>query len=206
MSLIPREKKFFFYFEKISANVVEGAKALHCLVTNFDDLAAHARKVLDLEHEGDILTHEIFDLLNRTFITPFDREDIHNLVQRLDDIIDLTEEVADRMVMYKIKTMNPCAVKLAEIIVASAEEVNKAIKELKDLKRPRRILDHCIEINRLENEGDKHSREALAVLLNETTDAVEIIKWKEIIEKLESAIDKCEDVANIIESVVVKYA
>jgi len=206
MGLIPREDRFFFYLEKISENVVEGGKALYDLMVNFENVPEKAKKVLEIEHEGDILTHEIVDLLNRTFITPIDREDIHELVQRLDDIVDLSEEVADRIVMCKVCAPDANSIKLAEIILAASEEIRKAIKGLKNLKRSRRILDHCIEINRLENEGDRHFREALSILLNENSDAVRLIKWKEIIEKLESAIDKCEDVANIIQSVVVKYA
>jgi len=204
MGLIPRENEFFVYFEKIAQNVVEGAKALHDLMTDFTNVPEKAKKVLDLEHEGDILTHEIIDLLNRTFITPLDREDIHGLVMDLDDILDLSEEVADRLVMYRVTAPEAGAVKLVEIVLASAEEVSKAINGLRNLKRSRRVLDHCIEINRLENEGDRYSREALASLLNDTTDALKVIKWKEILETLEKAIDKCEDVAKVIENVVVK--
>ena len=206
MGIIPRENKFFFFLEKISQNVVEGAKSLCDLIKDFDGGEDKAKKVLDREHEGDILTHEIVDLLNRTFITPIDREDIYGLVSHLDDILDLIEEVADRIVMYKVRMPEPSAQKLAEIVLATSEEVNKAIQGMKNLKRSRRILDHCIEINRLENEGDRLSREALATLLNEGDDPVYVIKMKEILECLEAAIDKCEDVANIIESVVVKYA
>lgn len=206
MGIIPRENKFFFFLEKISQNVVEGAKALCDFIKNFDGGVDKAKKVLEREHEGDILTHEIIDLLNRSFITPIDREDIHGLVTSLDDIIDLIEEVADRIVMYKVAMPEVNALKLAEIVLAASEEVNKAIQGMKNLKRSRRILDHCIEVNRLENEGDRLSREALATLLNEGDDPVYVIKLKEIFECLESAIDKCEDVANIIESVVVKYA
>ena len=206
MQLIPREEKFFIMLKKISENVVIGAKKLEDLVKDYENVEQKAKEILETEHEGDILTHEIIEALNKTFVTPFDREDIYSLVGRLDDIIDYIEAVTDKLLLYKIKKPTKEVVRMAQIIVESTEEVNKAIVGLKDLKHPRRILDHCIEINRLENEGDKVSREILAKLFETATDAIEAIKWKEIYEHLEMATDKCEDVADIIEGVVVKYA
>lgn len=206
MRLIPREEKFFDMLAKISENVILGAKALEDLLNNYENIEEKAKKILDIEHEGDILVHEIIETLNRTFITPIDREDIHSLTSQMDDVLDYIEATADRFLLYKINKPTPDVLRMTKIVVEAIREVNKAIMELKDLKRPRRILDRCIEVNRLENEGDKISREIFAKLFESTNNTIDVIKWKEIYEHLEMATDKCEDVANTIESVVVKYA
>lgn len=206
MRLIPREEKFFDMFEKAAQNVVKGTHALHDMLVHYEQTQEKSKVILEIEHEGDILTHEIIDALNKTFITPIDREDIHALASSLDDILDYAEGVADRFDLYRMGKPSEEALKLSQIIVDSAEQIDKAIKGLRDLKHPRRVLDRCIEINRLENDGDKLFRQALAKLFARENNAMEAIKWKEIYENLELAIDRCEDVANVIESVIVKYA
>lgn len=206
MRLIPREEKFFDMFEKAAQNVVKGTRALHDMLVHYEQTQEKSKVILEIEHEGDILTHEIIDALNKTFITPIDREDIHALASSLDDILDYAEGVADRFDLYRMGKPSEEALKLAQIIVDASEQIDKAIQGLRDLKHPRRVLDRCIEINRLENDGDKLFRQALAKLFSRENNAMEAIKWKEIYENLELAIDRCEDVANVIESVVVKYA
>ena len=193
-------------FQRISANVLVGARALEEMLQKLPHENGSAKKVLDIEHEGDILTHEIIEAINATFITPFDREDIHNLAARLDDILDFVEGAADRCILYQVKPTVPFALKLAHVIVESAEQIDLLMKDLRELKNQRLIFDRFIEVNRLENEGDKILREAIKYLFARETNALEVIKWKEIYELLEAATDRCEDVANIVEQVVVKYA
>lgn len=205
MGLLPKEVKFFDMLDGISENVVKGGKTLFDLFADYSKIEEMAKQILELEHEGDILTHQIIDALNRTFLTPFDREDLYSIASKMDDIIDFIEGIVDRFLLYKIKEPTKNAERFAKIIYLSVEEVNKAVTGLRDTRNSRRILDHCIEINRLENEADKVYREAIADLLSTTTDAIEAIKWKEIYEQLEDTTDKCEDVANIIEGIIVKY-
>jgi len=205
MGLLPKEMKFFDMLDSISENVVKGGKTLLELFADYSKLEEKTKQILELEHEGDILTHQIIDALNRTFLTPFDREDLYSIAGKMDDIIDFIEGIVDRFLLYKIKEPTKNAERFAKIIYLSVEEVKKAVTGLRDTRNSRRILDHCIEINRLENEADKIYREAIANLLSTTTDAIEAIKWKEIYEQLEDTTDKCEDVANIIEGIIVKY-
>ncbi len=205
-SLIPREERFFDLFERSAANCRAVALAFQELVTNWDRVLERQKAIKDLEHEGDIITHEILDKLNRTFVTPFDREDIHNLTSELDDIVDLIDSTANRMVLYKVERPGPDLVKMAGILLEAVGAAQTAVGALRDMKRARRILDYCIEVNRLENEGDAVVQSALARLLNDATDPLSVIKWKEIYESVEDAIDMCEDVANTVEGIVVKNA
>jgi hypothetical protein len=205
LRLIPREERFFDLFETASANVVSGAKLLARMVRELERAQEISREILEVEHEGDITTHEIMDRLNRTFITPIDHEDIRDLASGLDDVLDYIEATADRMLLYEAGRPAQEMVDLVDVLVETAVETDKAVRKLRDLKQGRRILDHCIEINRLENEGDRMSRAALAKLFR-SADPISAIKWREIYEHVETAIDKCEDVANTVESVVVKNA
>lgn len=200
----PKEERFFELFNDAAKNVVKGADLLVRLVKEHDRAAEIAKEIEQTEHEGDITTHEIADRLNRTFITPFDHEDIHDLAGRLDDILDDIEATADRMYLYDAGEPGPEMVELAEVLAKAAKEVERAIGGLRDLKNARRILDHCIEIHRLENIGDEQSRIALAKLFK-GHDALHALKWKEIYDHVEDAVDKCEDVASIVESIVVKH-
>jgi predicted phosphate transport protein (TIGR00153 family) len=205
-SLIPKEQKFFEMFNRAAKNAVETARTYRELVKTYTLDHAHIQKIRDLEHEGDIITHEVMDSLNRTFITPFDREDIHGLTSDLDNIVDGIQAVSDRMQMYHIDRVDPYIVKLAEILEKATVEVEKAVREMSDFKNARRVLDFCIEINRLENEGDSALTAAIENLFKGAKDPLEVIKWKEVYEITESAIDRCEDVANTIEGIVVKNA
>jgi len=204
-NLIPKEQKFFEMFSRASANAVEAARTYRDLVKDWRLNHPHIEKVRELEHEGDVITHEVIDGVNRTFITPIDREDIYQLASDLDNIVDAIQAVSDRMEMYHIDRTDPHVLKLAEILFKSAQEVDKAIREMADFKKSRRVLDVCIEINRLENEGDAALTAAVKELFLGTPDPIEVIKWKEVYEITEAAIDRCEDVANTIEGVVVKH-
>ena len=206
MKLFPKEEKFYDMFEKSSGNVLEGAILLMELLNNYTDVEAKSKKIKDIEHEGDKITHETVLKLNNSFITPFDREDIYALISKMDDVLDYIEAVSSRMFLYKVKTPTKEICSLMEVLVKSAEEMNRAICELRNIKKPEAILKYCIEINTLENKGDVILRDAVAKLFEDGTDAIEVIKLKEIYENLETAIDRCEDVANVIEGVVLKNA
>ncbi len=200
--LIPREEKFFEFFEKAANNILDGAKVLVQMTDEQDgDFEKGWKQLEDLEHVGDKITHQIIRKLNRTFITPIDREDIHALTVALDDVMDLIEAVAARMSLYKIKQPTEEARKLALVILKSAEEIVKAVSNLERLDD---VTEHCIEINRLENEADEVCREAIAGLFEKGQDPIDVIKWKEIYETMETATDRCEDVANIVEGVALK--
>lgn len=201
--ILPREKSFFDMFTEVTANIQAGAQALVDLLEDYRNLEEKVSHIKDLEHRGDQMTHDIMTRLNQTFITPFDREDIHELCSKLDDVIDLIDAFASRLVIYSIRTPRPGAAELARIVMKATDEVHDAVSLL---EKHDRILPYCIEINRLENEADTIVRAAIAQLFEEEKDAVEIVKWKELYEVLEIATDKCEDVANVIESVVLKSA
>lgn len=201
--ILPREKSFFDMFTEVTANIQAGAQALVDLLEDYRNLEEKVSHIKDLEHRGDQMTHDIMTRLNQTFITPFDREDIYELCSKLDDVIDLIDAFTSRLVIYSIRAPRPGAVELARIVMKATDEVHDAVSLL---EKHDRILPYCIEINRLENEADVTVRAAIAQLFEEEKDPVEIIKWKELYEVLEIATDKCEDVANVIESVVLKSA
>jgi predicted phosphate transport protein (TIGR00153 family) len=199
----PRDEKFFDLFVAAALNIREAATTLKGMVESDSDYEAWWKQVEEYEHTGDRITHDLIKKLNQTFITPLDREDIHQLASGLDDVVDLIEAAATRMALYKIKRCTTDAKRLAELIHQMAEEIVLAVQKLKDLKD---ILPHCIEINRLENVADRVARDAIAALFTGGRDPVEIIKWKEIYETLETATDRCEDVADVLERIVLKNA
>ncbi len=199
--LIPREEKFFDFFAAAAQNILRGAQALTTLMDGEGGFEVQWRQLEDLEHEGDKITHQILRKVNRTFITPIDREDIYALATALDDVMDFIEAVAARMALYKIKQPTDEAKKLTRLILRSAEEIVKAIAHLEVFDQ---VQEHCIEINRLENMADDVSREAIARLFDGELPPIEVIKWKEIYETLETATDRCEDVANIVETIALK--
>ncbi len=203
--LIPRETKFFDMFNEIAGNLVEGAQVLSDLLHNYDyqRLPEAVQKIKEIEHRGDDMTHRVFIKLNQTFITPFDREDIHLLASSLDDVLDFVFSASDRLVTYKITQPSPSAKVLAGIILKQAEELKKAVSLL---NKNHHLLEHCVEVNRLENEADQVSREAIGRLFDGGYDPITLIKLKELLEILEEASDKAEDVANVLESVVLKNA
>jgi uncharacterized protein len=209
MALIPREVQFFDLLEQQSQTVVRGAKLLQeCLESkgSLDDLYLASKRIHDVEHEGDELVHRLMERLNKSFITPLDREDIYELTSRLDDVLDYVDAVAKRLVTFKIATVTPHAIELGRIIVRGAEETAVGIALLRDLSKADAIIRQCAKINQLENDADQVMRDALNDLFDGgAREPVEIIKWKDLYEHLEVATDKCEDVANILEAVLVKY-
>jgi predicted phosphate transport protein (TIGR00153 family) len=205
-NFIPQEGKFFELFEQQAAHNVEAAKVFKELVHKWSLESERFQKLQDLEHEADITAHEIYDKLNRTFITPFDREDIRELAGELDDVIDLMQSIASRMQLYHVETIQTDIHTMADILLQATENVRKAVVEMKVAEKERRVLDYCIEINRLENAGDRALEHAISKLFEGKPDPLDVIKWKEIYEGIEEAIDKCEDVANTIETILVKQA
>jgi len=204
-SLVPKEEKFFELFEAQAAHNVEAARIFRDLAQHWSLESPAFDKLRDIEHEADITTHEVIDKLNRTFVTPFDREDIHALAKELDDVVDLVQSLSSRMLLYRVEKSAEDLVQMADILLQSTENVRKAIVELRQPEKYRRVLDHCIEVNRLENAGDTLLGLAIGKLFTGRPEPLEVIKWKEIYEVVEEAIDKCEDVANTIESILVKH-
>ena len=202
---VPREESFFDLFEKVSTTLVAAAERLVEATERFESMAENAKRLERLEHDGDQLTHELMERLNRTFITPLDREDIHQLASALDDVLDLMEAVTERFILFKIQHIMPPAKEIAKVIQQQVQEIHRVIPKLRHL-RHEHIIEHCIEINRLENVGDRLLREAFAALFDGTPDPILVIKWRELYEILETATDKCEDVANTIEGIVLKNA
>ena len=206
ISLFSREGRFFILFEESAANAAEVAQHLKDLLYGWVDVEKKVQAIIELEHKGDQVTHEIIALVNRTFITPFDREDIALLAHSLDDIVDFIEAAADAMNLYKIESPTARSKELADIILQTTLEVQQAITELRQKVNLKQILKRSVEINRLENMADKVYREALAELFRDSKDIPYIIKWREIYEYMETATDRCEDVANVLEGVALKYA
>lgn len=205
MKFFPKEIDFFEIFDRAALNITKAAALLVELMENFDNLDARAKEIYEVEQEGDILTHEIMKKLHKTFITPIDREDIYALASRMDDVLDLIWGAVDRLVIFKVKESTADAVNISKDLLVTTEVMHKAIHKLKE-KNYSHVQDYCIEINRLENRIDRDFRDAIAKLFEEVKDPILIIKWKEIYEHLEDCSDKCEDVANIIEGIVLKNA
>ena len=203
---IPREHKFFDLFEGSAHNMVKAAQELKGMVDTWEDIRKSVDEIIDLEHKGDTITHQIMAQLHRTFVTPFDREDIAALAHTLDDVTDFIHSAADAMLIYKIDHPTSRAKELADIIVQAAVEVEKAIPQLRNRAELKKVLPRCVEINRLENVADIVFRSAQAELFDDTPDMAQVIKWREIYEYMESATDRCEDVSNVLEGVALKYA
>jgi uncharacterized protein len=199
--LIPRDNSFFAMFSAMSDNLIGGARTLVELFGNYRDVEKQVDHIQRIEREGDELTHAILTKLNQTFITPFDREDIHQLASKLDDVLDFINAAGARLVMYRITAPPPAAAELARIILMQSQELQKAVSLM---QKNGNILVHCVEINRLENEADQVSQQAIARLFEHEKDPINLIKIKELLEFLERATDKAEDVANVLETVVLK--
>ena len=200
---MPREEDFFELFVKQAQNIEKGARALVELLSHYTGVPEQVQSIKDIEHEGDEITHGILTKLNQTFITPFDREDIHALSSQLDDVVDLVDAAASRFVLYRVASVRPGTLELTKILLLATTEVTAAVRSLDS---PNEALAHCVEVNRYENESDRLCRTLIAQLFDEEKDPVQIIKWKEIFEVIETAVDKCEDVANVIEGVILKSA
>jgi uncharacterized protein len=201
--LIPRDVKFFHMFAEMAENLGDGARLLKQTLDDFKDIQDRVQKLKDIEHKGDEMTHNVLTKLNQTFITPFDREDIYRLASSLDDVLDFVYAAGVRLIMYKITSAPPAAARLAELVVRQCEQLLHAVN---GLEKQDKVLEYCVEINRLENEADQVARSAIAVLFDKETDPISLIKLKELYEVLETATDKAEDAANVLEGVVLKSA
>ena len=201
--LIPREERFFDLFVQDAANVLDGARQLEAMLRSYESSEKAAKKIRETEHRGDEISHDIGRRLESTFVTPFDREEIHALIAGLDDILDLIEEVADTFILYRIQAPTKTAVKQASLIVQACETIHQALSNLRGFKG---LDPYIVEIHRLENEGDRLSRSAIAGLFDDGTKTIDVLKWKDVYALLEDTIDKCEDVADLIERIVVKHA
>jgi len=200
--LFKKGEKFFKIFGQMTVYILEAAEILGSMVRNpSDDLVPLAAKIKDLEHKGDELTHTVIEELNKTFITPIDREDIHDLCAALDDVLDLIDSTAIRIVLFRISEPISSVPEMAAVLLSQAMEIGAAVSNLQDNGH---VVERCIEINRLENDADRLFQSAIAALFDEVKDPIDVIKRKEIIETLEAATDKAEDVANVLESIVVK--
>jgi predicted phosphate transport protein (TIGR00153 family) len=202
--LMPHEGRFFDYFSQHAALILEGAIELKAMTDNINESEGRARNIKTMENKADTITHQTIQLLHKTFITPIDRDEIHLLITRMDDILDLMEDVSQSVFLYDIRTIPVEAKRLAEICVACAEKVKAAVDLLDNMGNADRIMKICGEIDRLETDADKVLRAAMAKLFRSEPDTRELIKLKEIYEHLETVTDKCEDVANIIEGIVIE--
>ena len=198
-----KDRAFFDLFEEAAANVVRAADLLDQMLAHYPDRADLARDIVVCEQEGDRITHEVHHRLNSTFVTPIDREDVLTLVSALDDIVDLIDEVADYLGLYKIEAPMEQAQRLAHVLLLAARQIAEAMPRLRTFAP---LSDHTVEINRLENDGDRISRDAIASLFESGIDPLVVIRWKDIFERLEEAIDACEHVANTLEGIVIKNA
>ena len=203
MQLIPRDGKFYDLFNEQAKNIYQAAQELVILFRDFKDVEKRVAEIKVAEHKGDQITRSVMTKLNQTFITPFDREDIHALSSALDDVLDLVDAAASRLITYKVKSVTPGALRLADVILRGADILVKAISEL---KKPQNILKYCEQLNQIEEESDRIKGECIAKLFEDSNLPTEIIKWKEIYEVLEAATDKCEDVSDVLAAVALKSA
>lgn len=202
--IIPRDQEFFVMFEKAAQNIHDGAALFKEMLDDFEDVREKARQIEEIEHRGDTITHDIIKKLNTTFITPIEREDILALASALDDVIDLIHASATRITLYKVPEVTPEAKELGFLILKATRELQRAVSLLS--KQMSAVHEHCVEVNSLENEADRVSRDAIARLFHQEKDPIAILKWKEIYETMETATDRCEDAANVLESVAMKNA
>jgi predicted phosphate transport protein (TIGR00153 family) len=206
MRLFPKEENFFEYFEELANKIEEGGEFFLEMTKNRDYSAQKVARLKELEHEADVITHRTYERMHKTFLTPIDREDIYALVNKMDSIMDVIEATAIRIHMYKVKKPDDEIIKQAEILFQAIKKIKVIVHGLRNMKNSKMILDGCVEINTLENAGDVVLRTIITELFIKENDAIELIKWKEIFERIEEAIDVCEDVSNIVEGIVLKHA
>ena len=206
LSFMPKEQKFFDLFEASAKNTIKAAQSLKEMVDTWQFIDSHVAEITEMEHEGDSITHQVISLLHRTFVTPFDREDIALLAHTMDDIMDFIHAAADSMFIYKVTAPTQRAKELADIIVQATIVTEKAVRGLRRKSEFKNILEECVEINRLENATDRVYRAAIGELFDDTQDIAKIIKWREIYEHMETSTDRCEDVADVLEGVALKNA
>lgn len=208
-ALLPTDDTFFGLFEKDAENLLSAARTFKNLMTNAitkEERAQKIREIEDFEHKGDEVTHQIFSGLGSTFITPFDREDIHELASKLDDILDYIQGAANRIVLYRVDSISPEQERLAKLVFDQVVELHKAIPQLRNFKSVKEISESLVRINSIENEADDIFERAIADLFDTCKDPIQLIKSKELLVSLETATDQCEDAANVIESIIVKHA
>ncbi|MBI2683462.1 MAG: DUF47 domain-containing protein [Acidobacteriales bacterium] len=201
--LVPRDTKFYDMFADMASNIVEAAQLLKSILQDFENVEVRTQQLKELEHKGDDMTHGVLVKLHQTFITPFDREDIHQLASAMDDVLDFMHAAGERLVLYKITYAPAAAAELADVILRQARQLEKAVTAL---DKHDQVIEICVEINRLENEADRIARRALGELFENEKDPINLIKQKELLEVLETATDKAEDAANVLEAVVLKSA
>ncbi len=206
MRLFPKEENFFNFFEELADKIEEGGKFFLEMTKNRDYSAAKVSRLKEIEHEADGITHKTYERMHKTFLTPIDREDIYALVNKMDSIMDVIEATAIRIHMYNVKKPDDEIIKQAEILFQTITKIKEIIYGLRNMKNSKMILDGCVEINTLENAGDVVLRSIITELFIKEKDAIELIKWKEIFERIEEAIDVCEDVSNTVEGIVLKHA
>ena len=204
--LMPKSDEFFDDFDAQCTATVEGAQLLHALLADYRDVSAKVAEIKRVEHRGDEVTHTAFIRLNKQFITPFDRAQIHVLLSRIDDVLDLTDSAAQRLKYYEIETAMPDAVDLARVLVASSKKVQEAVAALRLIKKPQHILTCCRDIKDLERQADEIHRTGVGRLFKSGADPLTVIKWKEILDTIETATDKCLGVANVVEAVVLEHS
>jgi uncharacterized protein len=204
LRIIPKEEKYFDLFKRMASGITECAALLKKLFEDFDHHAQYADQIKQVEHRCDEITHDIVRRLNQTFITPIDREDIHALSSKLDDIVDDMDYVARRTVLYRIEHTTPYAVQLADVLAQLGAKIESAVSQLD--RGYKGVLEDCIAIHDLENKGDAIHHAAVAELFATEKDPIRLLKWKELYEKMERSIDRCEDAANVLEAIVLKNA
>ncbi len=206
MRLFPREENFFEYFEELARKIEEGGEFFLEMTRQQDFTEPKVARLKEIEHEADVITHRTYEKMHKTFLTPLDREDIYALVNKMDSVLDVIEATAIRVHMYKVKKPDDAIVRQAEILNEAIKKIKAVVSGLRNMKNSQMILDGCVEINTLENAGDVVLRSIISELFAKETDDIELIKWKEIFELIEEAIDVCEDVSNIVEGIVLKHA
>ena len=199
------DKTIIDILENQGANLVTATSSLVDLLTHFDALMERGSKIKDLEHEGDKITHNLFAITSQTFVTPLDREDISRLTTGIDQIVNYVDESADKLIMFKIKEPTPYMIELAKILLSASQEIYLLMKRLRKFKNANDLVGHCRTIRKYEHEGDTIYRNAIAELFETNTNAVEIIKLKDVYENLEASIDRCQDTADIVEDIALKY-
>ncbi|MGA3207800.1 MAG: DUF47 family protein [Syntrophales bacterium] len=206
MRIIPKEEKFFDLFYELATKIEEGGELFLDMVEHYEYSEPKIVKLKELEHEADVITHRTYEKMHKTFLTPIDREDIYALVNKMDSILDMIEASAARMSLYKVKIPAKEIIDQSKILNEAIKKVKYIVHAMKNMKNAKMIIDACVEINTLENEGDIVMRMTMTRLFEQEKDPIELIKWKEIFERIEEAIDVCEDVANIVEGIVLKHA
>jgi predicted phosphate transport protein (TIGR00153 family) len=204
--ILPAETKFYDWFEKAAQNLVAAATLLRTMLDDGRDWPGRVMQMTELEHQGDFITHEIFDLLHKTFITPLDHDEIAALTTSMDDVMDVIHAAADALLLYQVERPRREAKDLSDAILAATQEIAAAVASLRQKRTLAEMMPRVTEINRLENEADRIARAAISALVEHRDDLFELIRWKEIYERLEEATDRCEDVADVLRTVVIKYA